>query len=218
MASLSQCKPLVGSTVALRGAAVQVRTTPCAAARVAAPIVVAERFRLDNLGPEPGSRRKKMRKGRGYGGHQGGTCGFGMRGQNARSGSGTRPGFEGGQTPLYRRLPKLKGIAGGMSAGVASYVTVNVEDIAEKFEEGAVVDLEALKEKKVLNLSGREAKLPLKVLATGEISGSYTIKAAAFSAKAAEKIAAAGGTAEVVPVKAKWTRAAHEAKVAAAAN
>ena len=97
--------------------------------------VDAPRLRLNNLGPEPGSRRQELRKGRGYGAGQvrirgdwiinsircfnspeclqGGTCGFGNRGQKCRSGSGTRPGFEGGQTPMYRRLPKLRGIAGG---------------------------------------------------------------------------------------------------------
>lgn len=74
---------------------------------------VSERLRLHNLSPLEGSRKKKTRKGRGYGAGQGGTCGFGMRGQNSRAGPGVRPGFEGGQTPMYRRFPKLKGIAGG---------------------------------------------------------------------------------------------------------
>lgn len=72
-----------------------------------------ERFRLHNLSPQTGSKKKRTRKGRGYSAGQGGSCGFGMRGQKSRSGSGPRPGFEGGQTPLYRRLPKLRGIAGG---------------------------------------------------------------------------------------------------------
>lgn len=71
------------------------------------------RFRLDNLGPQPGSRKKQKRKGRGHAAGQGGSCGFGMRGQKSRSGPGVRRGFEGGQMPLYRRLPKLRGIAGG---------------------------------------------------------------------------------------------------------
>ena len=87
-----------------------------------------ERLRLHNLSPLKGSRQKKTRKGRGYGAGQGGTCGFGMRGQKARSGRGTRPGFEGGQTPMYRRFPKLKGIAGGMGAGKDKFVVVNVDD------------------------------------------------------------------------------------------
>lgn len=72
-----------------------------------------ERFRLGNLSPQPGSRKRNKRKGRGIAAGQGASCGFGMRGQKSRSGSGVRPGFEGGQMPLYRRLPKLKGIAGG---------------------------------------------------------------------------------------------------------
>ncbi|MBA0828776.1 hypothetical protein Goarm_013414 [Gossypium armourianum] len=71
------------------------------------------RFRLDNLGPQPGSRKKGKRKGRGISPGQGGSCGFGMRGQKSRSGPGVRKGFEGGQMPLYRRIPKLRGIAGG---------------------------------------------------------------------------------------------------------
>lgn len=72
------------------------------------------RFRLDNLGPQPGSRKKAKRKGRGIAAGQGASCGFGMRGQKSRSGPGVRKGFEGGQMPLYRRIPKLKGIAGGI--------------------------------------------------------------------------------------------------------
>jgi hypothetical protein len=84
-----------------------------AAAAATAEAGSGERLRLHNLSPQKGSRRDDKRKGRGYGGHQGGTCGFGTRGQKARAGSGTRPGFEGGQMPLYRRLPKLRGIAGG---------------------------------------------------------------------------------------------------------
>lgn len=94
---------------------------------------------------------------------QGGTAGFGMRGQKSRSGSGIRPGFEGGQTPLYRRLPKLKGIAGGMGAGLPDFVVVNLAQLSQKFAEGEEVSLESLEEKRVVNLSGREARLPLKV-------------------------------------------------------
>lgn len=72
------------------------------------------RFRLDNLGPQPGSRKRPKRKGRGIAAGQGASCGFGMRGQKSRSGPGIMRGFEGGQMPLYRRLPKLRGIAGGI--------------------------------------------------------------------------------------------------------
>ena len=73
------------------------------------------RFRLDNLGPQPGSRKKGKRKGRGHAAGQGKSCGFGMRGQKSRSGPGVMKGFEGGQMPLYRRIPKLRGIAGGIT-------------------------------------------------------------------------------------------------------
>lgn len=76
-------------------------------------LVASPRLRLDNLGPQPGSRKKAKRKGRGHAAGQGGSCGFGMRGQKSRSGPGVMRGFEGGQMPLYRRLPKLRGIAGG---------------------------------------------------------------------------------------------------------
>jgi large subunit ribosomal protein L15 len=171
----------------------------------------SERLRLDNLSPQDGSRRKKTRKGRGYGAGQGGTAGYGMRGQKSRSGSGIRPGFEGGQTPLYRKLPKLKGIAGGMGHGLPDYVTINVRDLNKFAGEDGEVSLELLKEKKILNLSGRQDKLPLKILGTGELSGPVTVHAAAFSASAKEKIEAAGGTVVTVPQKEKWTRAAHEA-------
>ena len=144
---------------------------------------------------------------------QGGTCGFGTRGQKARSGSGTRPGFEGGQMPLYRRLPKLRGIAGGMSAGLPKYVVVNLEDLEKSFEAGAEVDVAAVAAKGLLNVSGRDKKLGLKVLGEGSVSKALNIKAAAFSAAAAEKIAAAGGSAVVAEGKAKWTRRAHEKRV-----
>lgn len=79
----------------------------------AAPAIQNVRFRLNNLGPQPGATKKRKRKGRGHSAGQGGSCGFGMRGQKSRSGPGVRKGFEGGQMPLYRRIPKLRGIAGG---------------------------------------------------------------------------------------------------------
>mmetsp|Transcript_20587 Transcript_20587/g.61988 ORF Transcript_20587/g.61988 Transcript_20587/m.61988 type:complete len:266 (-) Transcript_20587:492-1289(-) len=184
-----------------------------AQAATAAP-PTEERFRLNNLSPQEGSRRKNKRKGRGYGAGQGGSCGFGMRGQNSRSGKGTRPGFEGGQTSLYRRLPKLRGIAGGMPSGVVDFNVVNLNDLAGKFEDGEEVSLETLTKKRLLNPSGHEAKLPLKVLGTGELGVKLTFKAVAFSSSAREKIEAGGGTIVEVPGKVKWTRAAHNARVA----
>jgi ribosomal protein L15 len=137
-----------------------------------------------------------------------------MRGQKARSGAGTRPGFEGGQIPLYRRLPKLKGIAGGMGAGQPDNVIINLKTLAEKFSEGEEVSLSGLKHKNILNLSGREARLGLKVLGDGDLPFPLTIKAACFSASALSKIESAGGTAEVIPTRQKWSRKAHEKQVA----
>lgn len=86
----------------------------CAAASAPSSSGTANRLRLNNLGPQPGSRKKNKRKGRGIAAGQGNSCGFGMRGQKSRSGPGVRKGFEGGQMPLYRRIPKLRGIAGGI--------------------------------------------------------------------------------------------------------
>ncbi|GBF94308.1 50S ribosomal protein chloroplastic [Raphidocelis subcapitata] len=196
------------------------RTVPFTAARRTAVVVcaaeapAAERLRLHNLSPQKGSRRDNKRKGRGYGGHQGGTCGFGTRGQKSRAGSGTRPGFEGGQMPLYRRLPKLRGIAGGMSAGLSKYVVVNLDDLDKAFDSGAEVTVEAVAEKGLLNISGRDTKLGLKVLGTGALSKPLKIRAAAVSASAGEKIASAGGSVEALPGRVKWTRRAHEKRVA----
>eukprot|EP00887_Chlorella_sp_A99_P003477 scaffold7.g3477.t1 len=211
-----------------------VAAAPLRAAAAAEQQDEAERLRLNNLSPQPGSRKNKNRKGRGYGAGQvharavlaaqedklqrgawGGTAGFGMRGQKSRSGSGIRPGFEGGQTPLYRRLPKLRGIAGGMGAGLPDYVVVNLSQL-NGFAQGEDVSLESLEERRILNISGRETRLPLKVLGTGELTVPLTVHAAAFSAAARAKIEAAGGTVVEVPVKPKWTREAHEAAAAAA--
>merc|ERR1711985_32331 len=97
------------------------------------------RFEMSNLTPAEGYRKAKRRVARGYGGKGGGTGGRGTRGQKSRSGGGVRPGFEGGQLPLYRRLPKLKGIAGGMKAGVPDYVKVNVDEFARLFKDKEVV-------------------------------------------------------------------------------
>ncbi|XP_062160274.1 large ribosomal subunit protein uL15c [Alnus glutinosa] len=175
------------------------------------PVVGAEpsgvRFRLDNLGPQPGSRKKAKRKGRGIAAGQGNSCGFGMRGQKSRSGPGVRRGFEGGQMPLYRRIPKLKGIAGGMHAGLPKYVPVNLKDIeAAGFQAGEEVSLETLKKKGLINPSGRERRLPLKVLGDGELKVKLNIKARAFSASAKEKLEAAGCSLTVLPGRKKWVK------------
>lgn len=166
-----------------------------------------QRFRLNNLSPQPGSRHRQKRKGRGIAAGQGASCGFGMRGQQSRSGSGVRPGFEGGQTPLYRRLPKLRGIAGGMGAGLPKYVSINLADIAASFQEGEEVSLEALKERRILNPSGRDRKLPLKILGDGELEFKVKIKAGAISAAAKEKLEGLGCECEILPKKKKWVSA-----------
>lgn len=196
---------------ALTGSAMRPTASARGAVVVRAAAGVEERLRLHNLSPQVGARRDEMRKGRGYGGHQGGTCGFGTRGQKSRSGPGVRPGFEGGQTPLYRRLPKLRGIAGGMSAGVPKYVVVNLGALEAAFDDGAEVTLEAVKAKGLLRTSGADDALALKVLGEGSLSKKLTVKAAAFSGAASAKLEAAGAAAEVVPGRAKWTRKAHEA-------
>lgn len=191
----------------VRALAPSVRASPVPFSSRAPVVVVqaADRLRMDNLSPAKGSRKLEKRKGRGYGQGQGGTCGFGNRGQKSRSGPGVRSGFEGGQMPLYRRLPKLRGIAGGMGAGLPDFVVVNLKDLEKHFEAGAEVSLESVKEK-VLSVSGREAKLPLKILGSGKLTKGLTVKATAFSESAKAAIEAAGGKVEIVAVKAKWTR------------
>ncbi|MQL86743.1 hypothetical protein Taro_019288 [Colocasia esculenta] len=105
----------LGLRLVQRRPVVPFRASAAISAPVASSSSPAGRFRLNNLAPQPGSRKKGKRKGRGYAAGQGGSCGFGMRGQKSRSGPGVRKGFEGGQMPLYRRIPKLRGIAGGNS-------------------------------------------------------------------------------------------------------
>lgn len=178
--------------------------------------VEEDRLRLHNLAPQPGSRRPNKRKGRGHAAGQGGSCGFGMRGQKSRSGSGVRPGFEGGQNPLYRRLPKLRGIAGGMPAGVPKFVTVNLGQLAD-FKEGEVVSLQSLLEKRVFKATGFDSRLPLKVLGDGDLVAPLTIEAQSFSESAKEKIEKAGGKFVTVPGKVTWTRAIGRQRIAAAA-
>jgi large subunit ribosomal protein L15 len=133
-----------------------------------------------------------------------------MRGQKSRT--GIRSGFEGGQMPLYRRLPKLRGIAGGMPAGRKTHLTVNLGDItaaiaAGKLDAGVELSLDVLKASGLVSGSGKQRDLPLKVLGDGDVSMPIKVKAASFSAAAREKLVAAGGEALDAPQKAKWTRA-----------
>lgn len=146
-------------------------------------------MKLHELSPAPGSATKAWRKGRGAGSGNGKTAGKGHKGQNARSGGGVRPGFEGGQIPLYRKLPK-RGFHNKFST---VYSIINVETL-NRFDDGAVIDLNALIESGVVS----KANDGLKVLGRGEITKKLTVKASIFSATAKAKIEAAGGKVEVI--------------------
>jgi large subunit ribosomal protein L15 len=146
-------------------------------------------MRLDELQPAEGSKFAPKRVGRGIGSGTGKTSGKGHKGQNARSGGGVRPGFEGGQMPLYRRLPKR----GFKNIFAKQYVTINVEAL-DKLEDGAEVTAELLKEKGIISktLDG------VKILGRGEVTKKFNVKVAKLSASAKEKIEKAGGKAEVI--------------------
>ena len=147
-------------------------------------------MKLHELSPAEGSTKENFRKGRGAGSGNGKTAGKGHKGQNARSGGGVRPGFEGGQLPLYRKLPKrgFNNVRFGKK-----YTVVNVDSL-NKFADGDVVDCAALLNAGIIN------KLfdGVKVLGEGELTKKLTVKAAVFSASAKEKIEAVGGKSEVV--------------------
>ncbi len=147
-------------------------------------------MKLNELRPAEGSAKSAYRKGRGPGSGNGKTAGKGHKGQNARSGGGVRPGFEGGQIPLYRKHPKR----GFNNKFATNYAIVNVQTINDKFDNGAVVDMEALLAAKII----RKPMDGLKVLGNGELTKNVTVKANIFSATAKEKITAAGGQAEEV--------------------
>lgn len=146
-------------------------------------------MRLHELKAAEGSTKAPKRRGRGTATGQGKTGGRGMNGQKSRSGGGVRLGFEGGQMPLYRRIPK-RGFTNPFSK---EYSEINVKDL-NRFEDGAVVDLEALVNAGVV----KQVKDGVKVLGNGEITKKLTVKAAKFSKSAAEKIEAAGGKVEVL--------------------
>ncbi len=143
---------------------------------------------LSNLKPTPGSTHAKKRLGRGTGTGTGKTAGKGTKGQNSRSGGGTRPGFEGGQTPWFKRIPKR----GFTNHFRKEYATVNVSEL-NRYAEGTVVTKELLLQDRLIRkeLSG------LKVLGDGELTVKLTVKADKFTKSAMEKIQAAGGSAEV---------------------
>jgi len=149
---------------------------------------------LSNLKPAEGSKHAKKRVGRGQGTGQGVQAGRGHKGAQSRSGYSFKRGFEGGQMPLHRRIPKR----GFHNLFRTEYAVVNLDTLAERFDAGTTVTLELLVERGLISSTRR----PVKVLARGDISKKLTVQAHKFSGKAAEKIAAAGGAAEVLAAKA----------------
>jgi large subunit ribosomal protein L15 len=144
---------------------------------------------LSNLKPPKGATRNRKRVGRGPGSGLGKTAGRGNKGAQSRSGYHKKRGFEGGQMPLHRRLPKR----GFFNPFRVEYAVVNLDDLAARFAAGAVVTPEVLRAERLVT-----TKQPIKVLARGEIAVALTVKAHKFSGKAAEKIAAAGGSVETL--------------------
>ena len=144
---------------------------------------------LSNLKPSERSRFEKKRVGRGQGSGNGKTAGRGHKGAQSRSGFKRKRGFEGGQMPLHRRLPKR----GFHNLFRTEYVVVNVDDLVERFEAGTTITPELLREQGLIRAKG-----PVKVLARGDVGKALTVRAHKFSGRAAEKIAAAGGAAEVL--------------------
>ncbi len=147
-------------------------------------------MKLHNLKPAEGSRTKDVRKGRGTGTGLGKTAGRGHKGQKARSGGGKAPYFEGGQTPLQRRMPKR----GFTNIFKPEFTIINLKQLNDRFEKGAVVTPEALVESGLV----KNVRDGVRILGNGEIKKALTVKAHGFSKSAAEKIAAAGGQVEVI--------------------
>ncbi|MCC3378106.1 50S ribosomal protein L15 [Paenibacillus farraposensis] len=146
-------------------------------------------MKLHELSPAPGSRKERKRLGRGPSSGTGKTSGRGHKGQNARSGGGVRPGFEGGQNPLYRRLPKR----GFVNPTRKEYAVLNIEDL-NNFAAGTEVSPEFLLNNGIV----KNAKSGIKILGNGELNVKLTVKANKFSQSAVEKIEAAGGKTEVI--------------------
>jgi large subunit ribosomal protein L15 len=147
-------------------------------------------MKLHELSPAEGSKKAVKRIGRGHGSGQGKTAGKGHKGQKARSGGGVRPGFEGGQMPMQRRLPKR----GFNNIFAKKIVSINVGSLEKKFDDGAVVDTQALISAGLVKNSFDAVK----ILGNGNLTKKLEVKVAAYSASAKEKIEAAGGKAEVV--------------------
>jgi large subunit ribosomal protein L15 len=155
------------------------------------------RIGLNTLKPAPGSRKPRKRVGRGHGSGTGKTSGRGHKGAGARSGSKSRPGFEGGQMPIHMRMRKLRGPHMKKSMPFEMFRThtqaVNLQDLERRFEAGDEVTLEALKAKGL----GTRKDVPVKILAKGAISKPLTVHAHAYSAAARQAIEAAGGTCQI---------------------
>jgi len=153
-------------------------------------------MRLEDLRPAPGSTKKRKRRGRGPGSGHGKTSGRGTKGLQARSGGGARPGFEGGQMPLYRRLPKRGFVPYG---GKTEFAIVNVGDLAARFPAGSVVDPDGLVAQGLIKRSGRGA---VKLLGDGDLTHALTVRAHKVSESARRKVEAAGGQVEAMPARA----------------
>jgi large subunit ribosomal protein L15 len=159
-------------------------------------------MRIEDLRPAPGSTKERKRLGRGRGSGQGKTSGKGNKGLNARSGGGVRPGFEGGQMPLYRRLPKRGFLPYG---GKTEFAIVNVKDLAARFAKGSVVDPDALVSSGLIRKSGRRA---VKVLGDGDVAHALTVRVHKVSESAKQKLEAAGGRVEVLAARTKTAETA----------
>ena len=148
-------------------------------------------MRLNDLSPAPGSTHARKRIGRGTGSGHGTTAGQGTKGQKARTSGGVRPGFEGGQTPLHRRLPQRRGFR---NIGRKVYAIVNLDDLEQRFDAGTEITPDLILSSRIV----RKALDGIKILGDGEITKALAVKAHKFSKSAQEKIQAAGGTAEVI--------------------
>ena len=157
-------------------------------------------MRIEDLRPAPGSTRSRKRRGRGPGSGHGKTAGRGTKGLQARSGGGVNPGFEGGQMPLYRRLPKRGFLPHG---GKEEFAIVNVGDLGARFTAGAVVDPDSLAASGLIKKSGRAA---VKVLGDGDLAHALTVRAHRISEGARKKVEAAGGQVEVLAAKREAAR------------
>src|SRR6266850_3319007 len=152
-------------------------------------------MKLSDLRPAPGAVKKRKRIGRGPGSGHGKTATKGNKGQNARAGGGVRPGFEGGQMPLYRRLPKRGFLPYG---GKTEFAIVNVGDLSDRFAAGSVVDPDALAGNRLFHKSGRAS---VKVLGDGDVAHALTVRAHKVSEGAKQKIEAAGGRVEILAAR-----------------